>query len=242
MIDILTTSASDLIEIRLSGQITQPEYDAVIVPAIEKGLADHDRLRVLVLVDPGFTGVDMGAAWSDTKMGLSHWRGFDRIAVATDIGWMKVAVRAMAPVFPCPVQVFGATALDDARLWLRESLGTIHVTELGGAAVQIQLLGKLDPEAFARAQDGLSAHMRAHDGLRLLLDLREFDGWQGLSALAAHLQVARANVGAAERIALVGDKTWQRMAERVAARILDAETRFFEAGQFDAAKAWLTAA
>ena len=240
MIELQQTSAPDQIEIRFSGHVSQSDYDSDLVPAIEKALTDCDQVRVLAIFDDGFKSFDMGAAWADTKMGLSHWRGFDRIAIATDSSWISIGTRALAPLFPCPVQVFSTSETEAARRWLRESLGSIHLTELGGKAIQLKLLGKLDPDAFRRAGEGLSAHIREHGGLRLMLDLREFDGWLGISALGAHLNVVRAHVGQAERIAMVGNKAWQHMAERAASKILSAETQFFDAENYEAAKAWLT--
>jgi len=240
MIELQATSASDQIEIQFSGHVSQSDYESDLVPAIKKALTENDQVRVLAIFGEGFKSFDMGAVWADTKMGLSHWRGFDRIAIATDSSWISIGARALAPMFPCPVQVFSTSETEAARRWLRESLGSIHLTELGGKAIQLKLLGKLDPDAFRRAEDGLSAHLREHGGLRLMLDLREFDGWLGISALGAHLNVVRTNVGQAERIAMVGNKVWQHMAERAASKILSAETQFFEAEKYDAAKVWLT--
>jgi hypothetical protein len=45
-----------------------------------------------------------------------------------------------------------------------------------------------------------------------VLDLREFDGWAGLSALGDHLSLVREHYRVPERIAIVGDKAWQKMA------------------------------
>jgi hypothetical protein len=239
MIEFSKTSSPDQFEIRFSGQVSQSDYEQSLVPALEAALAENDDIRVLAILDDSFTGFDLGAAWADTKTGLSHWRGFERIAVASDVGWVRVGVRAMAPLFPCPIQVFALSEVEQARRWLRESLGAIHVTELGGTAVQVQVMGTVDRNDFEHAQEGLSAHVRKTGGLRLLLDLREFGGWEGISALGAHLNVARAHAGEAERIAMVGDKAWQHMAQRVASKVLKAETRFFEAAQYEAAKVWV---
>lgn len=223
----------------MSGHITQDDYDKALVPTLEQALSEQDQLRVLVIVASDLDGFDMGAVWSDTKMGLAHWRGFDRAAIATDINWMRIAARAAAPFMPCPVKVFALSEVEDARRWLRESLGTIHVKPLGGPVLQLSLLGSLDPEAYDRADEGIAAHLREGKGLRLLLDLREFDGWQGLSALAAHLKTASANVGQADRIAMVGDKAWQHMAERIGHALLSAQTQFYDSDHYGAAKTWL---
>ena len=239
MIDVLSTTSPGQLEIRMSGRVTQEDYDKVLVPHLEKALTEQDQLRILVVVESDLDGFDMGAVWSDTKMGLAHWRGFDRAAIATDIAWMRVATRAAAPFMPCPVKLFAVSELDDARRWLRESLGTIHVKPLGGPVLQLSLIGSLDPEAYARADEGIAAHIRQGKGFRLLLDLREFDGWQGLSALAAHLKIASHHIGQAERIALVGDKAWQHMAERIGHALLSAQTQFYDTDHYGAAKTWL---
>lgn len=241
MIELLQTEAEDQLEVKFSGDVRQSDYEQVLIPAVETALAENDRIRLLAIFDTDFSGFDLGAAWADTKMGLSHWRGFDRVAVATDVGWIKIAMRAIAPVAPCPVQAFSLADADEARRWLRESLGSVHLTDIGGAAIQVQLLGQLDPEAINAAEARLSEHIRDRGGFRLLLDLRNFDGWQGLSALGAHFNLVRTHADDADRIAVVGDKTWQHMGQRVVKKVLNVEARFFEPAQFDAARVWLTA-
>lgn len=240
MIEILPTSETDQLEFRLSGHIAQAEYESALVPAVEAALAQHDRIRVLVILDAGFTGLDMGAAWADTKMGLSHWRGFDRVAVVTESGWIRVGTRAMAALFPCPVQVFSGTEVAAARVWLRAALGSIAVAGLGGNAVCVSFHGKLAPEFYDDLAAALDAQIKDHGAMRLLLDLRDFDGWQGLSALGAHLKLARGHVSDMQRIAVVADSAWVHMAERVIGGVVTAETKFFSADAFEAAKAWVT--
>lgn len=240
MIEILPTQETDQLEFRLSGQIRQAEYESALVPAVEAALAQHDRIRVLVILDAGFTGLDMGAAWADTKMGLSHWRGFDRVAVVTESSWIRVGTRAMAAIFPCPVQVFSGTEVAAARVWLRAALGSIEVAGLGGNAVCVTLHGKLAPEYYDTLGPALEAQIKDHGAMRLLLDLRDFDGWQGLSALGAHLKLVRSHVSAVQRIAVVADSAWVHMAERVIGGLVKAETKFFSPDAFEAAKAWVT--
>ncbi len=241
MITVHTNSDGALIEVELSGQVTSADYADVLVPAIEAALTEHDSVRLLAVVQPEFKGYDLGAAWSDTKLGLSHWRGFDRIAVVADQGWVQTSIRLAAPILPCPVQVFELAELEAARRWMRESLGSIHVTDLDGPCVQISLLGKLDPEEYKQAERDLDALLQGRSGFRLLIDLREFDGWQGLSALAAHFRLASRHIGQLDRAAIVGDKSWQHMAQRVASHVLGTRTQFFPSEEIENAKTWLAA-
>lgn len=241
MITVHTNSDGALIEVELSGEVTSADYTDTLVPAIEAALSEHDSIRLLAIVQPEFKGYDLGAAWSDTKLGLGHWRGFDRIAVVADQGWVQTSIRLAAPILPCPVQVFELADQEAARRWMRESLGSIHVLDLGGPCVQISLLGKLDPDEYKQAEADLDALLQNKPGFRLLIDLKEFDGWQGLSALAAHFRLASRHIGQLDRAAIVGDKSWQRIAQRVASHVLGTRTQFFPSEDMDNAKTWLAA-
>jgi len=241
MISVHTNSDGALIEVELSGEVTSADYATTLVPAIEAALAEHDTVRLLAIVTPEFKGYDLGAAWSDTKLGLSHWRGFDRIGVVADQGWVQTSIRLAAPILPCPVQVFSMEESEAARRWIRESLGSIHVTDLGGPCIQISLMGKLDPEEYKQAEADLDALLRGREGFRLLIDLTQFDGWQGLSALGAHFRLARNHIGVLDRAAIVGDKSWQKIAERIGGHILGTRTEYFPSDEVENAKTWLAA-
>lgn len=240
MIDIKETGDTNQLEMSLSGQVTQADYDTVLIPAIETLLGDHDTMRVMVVIEEEFTGYDVAAMWADSKLGLTYWRGFDRLAVAVDKGWIATAVRAFAPLMPCPVRVFPLAEADAARRWLRESLGAVHIRDLGGPSLQVELLGRPDESDFNEASGDLDARLRERDGFRLLLDLREFDGWQGLSAIAGHFTLAREHASLVQRAAIVGEHGWQKLGQRIAGWFLNGETRYFPGSEFEAAKAWLT--
>ncbi len=238
MIKMSDTGTAGQLEMRMSGTISSEDYEYVLTPALEAALTEVDAVRLLIVVS-GDVNFEVGAVWADMKLGLSHWRGFDRLAVCAAPGWIANSFRAFAPFMPCPVQVFDLKDEDAARRWLRESLGAIHLRTLGGPAVQIELIGKVSPEDYAIAQGDLDAKLREMNGFRLLLDLREFDGWQGLSAMAAHMSLARCHVGMLDKAAIVGDRAWQKMAQKIGAQFVGAETRFFDAENFETAKSWL---
>jgi hypothetical protein len=45
---------------------------------------------------------------------------FARVAVVTDIEWIRMGVKVMAPLTPCPVQVFHVAELATAKAWIAE--------------------------------------------------------------------------------------------------------------------------
>lgn len=245
MIEEIAGRPEGTLEFRLTGKITGEDYDKVLTPAIERALEKSDRVRLLAQVGPGFEGYSLDAMWDDARLGLRHWFGFDRCAVVSDVDWVKTTVKALGFALPCPVKTFNLNELEDARRWLQESLGAIHVDEIGegaegaGHPVAIRLIGKIESSAYDMARGDLDAIITKHGRIRLLLDLREFDGWQGLGAIAHHLGFVRDHRHAPERVALVGNAAWMRVAERVASNFIDAETRFFEGKDYEAAEGWV---
>ena len=239
MIEEITDLPEGTLGFKISGDVTGDDYDNVLTPAIDKAIEEYDRIRLLAQVGPDFEGYSLDAIWDDTKLGLRHWNGFERVAVVTDVGWIQMGVKAMAFMMPCPVQLFAISELDDAKRWLSESLGSIHI-QREGDVVTARLFGKLDPAAYDGVNEEIDKVMSHAEHVRLVLDLREFDGWSGLSALGDHLSLVREHYRVPERIAIVGDKAWQKMAGKIMDRFVNAQTKFFDSGDYDGAVAWVS--
>jgi hypothetical protein len=101
-------------------------------------------------------------------------------------------------MMPCAVQTFGPDQAGDARRRLREALGTIHHTDLGGVP-HLALKGRLDPAAYAEEEQDLEAFLDRADAPRVLLDVREFEGWQSPSALTRHLALVHRHDAASDK-------------------------------------------
>ena len=113
--------------------------------------------------------------------------------------------------------------------------------QFGDGILHLGLRGKLDGEAYANDLEDLNRYMAKHEKMRLLIDLRDFDGWQGLGAIGEHLKLVRNHAGLVDRAAIVGDAGWQRMAAEVGKRVLSGEVRYFPGAEIEAAKSWLAA-
>lgn len=239
MIEKISGLPEGTVGLKITGHVSGDDYDTVLTPAIDKAIEQFDRIKMLLQIGPGFEGYSLDAAWDDTKLGLRHWSGFERMAIVTDVGWIKTASRAIGFMMPCPVQLFDLDESDDAKRWLSESLGSIHIDSEGGV-VTARLIGKLEPSAYDRANEEIDNVMSRSEHVRLVLDLREFDGWSGLAALGEHLSLVREHRRVPERVAVVGNKAWQKLAEKVMGKFVNAETRFFEADDYARAVDWVS--
>ena len=238
MIELISGLPEGTLGVRISGHVTGGDYDHVLTPAVDEAIKQFDQIKLLVEVSPDFKGYNLAATWDDAKLGLRYWSGFERVAIVAESGWVKTAIRAMAFMMPCPVQLFDLNEMDEAKRWLVESLGAIHI-DRQGEVVTVRLLGKLDPTVYQGVSDEIDNVMSHPEHVRLLLDLREFDGWYSLAALGNHLSLVREHYRVPERVAVVGKKAWQKMGEKIMSQFILAQTQFFDACHFDDATRWI---
>ena len=81
----------------MRGVIDAEDYAEKIVPAIEAALARHEKIKILYRIGPEFESFTAGALWSDTRLGTANLTRFSKVALVTDIPWMRGAVRVFAP-------------------------------------------------------------------------------------------------------------------------------------------------
>ncbi|WP_353476229.1 STAS/SEC14 domain-containing protein (plasmid) [Salipiger sp. H15] len=241
MIDVKDTGEHGILELRMTPPVTDTDYREHLMPALDTALTRGDRLRLLAIVEARPSEFTLGAMVQDARAGLKHWRGFDRIALVSDDAMLRTAVGGFSIFMPCPVATFPMKQADDARRWLRESLGTIQQEDLGDGMLQVRLRGKVDSAAYDDAIGDLDSFFAQHDTIRLLIDLRDFDGWQGLDALSDHFHLVRGHAKRVKRAAILGDAGWQEMAVQIGKRAFGLEAKYFPAGEIEAAKAWLGA-
>jgi len=105
---------------RASGQVTAEDYERVLVPDIEAAFTVNRKLRLLYHLGPDFTGFDPGAMWDDVMLGFRHFSGWDRVALVTDVPWLRIASTAMGFAVPAQFRLFRNAELVAAVDWIRE--------------------------------------------------------------------------------------------------------------------------
>lgn len=118
MMEALTGLPQGTIGFAAAGEVTADDYRVVLVPAIDQALMDHKKIRLLFELGTDYRGYEAGALWQDTKLGLGHWSDFEKVAVVTDVEWIRDSVRAFKFLMPAEVAVFGLADEDRARQWL----------------------------------------------------------------------------------------------------------------------------
>ena len=76
------------------GQVTKKDYEQALIPDVERALERNAKIRCYYELSPEFAGFDAGAAWEDAKLGIEHLTRWERVAVVTDVEWIRLATSA----------------------------------------------------------------------------------------------------------------------------------------------------
>ncbi|MFH3481182.1 SpoIIAA family protein [Xanthobacter variabilis] len=119
MIELLEGFPLNVVAIRASGEVTKHDYDAVLTPRIEAAFAGQAKVRVYYEVGGDFSGFEPGAMWADFRMGMAHLTGWDKVAVVTDVAWLRQATEFFRFMMPAEVKVFALADAEVAKDWIR---------------------------------------------------------------------------------------------------------------------------
>jgi hypothetical protein len=98
------------------GEVEADDYERVLDPAVDAA-ANDGRIRLVYVLGDRFTGYSAGAAWQDTRLGLTHLKAWDRLALVSDLDWVEHLVGLFGWMVPGDVKLFGLNELPRAIDW-----------------------------------------------------------------------------------------------------------------------------
>jgi hypothetical protein len=102
------------------GTVTADDYESAVIPAVEAMFSREGKVRFLYHLGEDFSGFEAAAMWDDTKLGLKHFSGWERVAVVSDVEWVRWAVKVFGLAMPGHVRVFQNRDLGEAQRWVSE--------------------------------------------------------------------------------------------------------------------------
>jgi len=115
MIEELNDLPAGVIGFEVSGRIRAEDYRDVVLPTLERAAASGEVRFVIVMRD--FDGMSGGAVWQDLKVGIEHFRAWKRIALVTDITWMRDLTSLFGWMTPGETRTFALAQRDEAIEW-----------------------------------------------------------------------------------------------------------------------------
>jgi hypothetical protein len=118
MIEVLPDMPDNVVAFRASGQVTGDDYETVLIPAVEEKLSQGGRIRLLYQLGPNLRKFTTTAFWDDAKVGFHHLGDFERIAVVTDMPWVRTMTKAIGLTMPGRIRTFTIGDFEAARVWI----------------------------------------------------------------------------------------------------------------------------
>jgi hypothetical protein len=113
---------------------------------------------------------------------------------------------------------------------------------LSDNTLKIVMPAKLTAEDVAEVAKRLDGTIAQHGRIRMLMDLRNFGGWENMEALGAHLdqlKFIQERAKHIDRIAIIVGYPWQQQFIALIRNVLPTQVQPFESTEEAAAKDWL---
>ena len=115
----------------------------------------------------------------------------------------------------------------------------VHVDEENnGNIVVIHISEKLSKEDYEQFVPEVERLILKHGRVRILFEMHDFHGWSA-GALWEDTKFAFKHYSDIERLAVIGEKKWQKGMTTFCRPFTKAEIRYFEHDHADEARAWL---
>ena len=117
MIEIIEGAPEGVLAFRAVDEVRAEDYGKVLKPALDEALAGGGKLRCVYVLGPEFTGYSAGAAWEDAETGVDHLRKWERVAVVSDVEWLRHLVKGFGWLMPGHLRLFPVADLPAAMEW-----------------------------------------------------------------------------------------------------------------------------
>ena len=127
MIELIEDLPRNVVGISVKGRVTKQECREILTPAVQRSLKWRDKSRLYYELGSRFPG----AGWDDLDLGFEHATRCERIAIVTDIAWVRLTVKAIRFLIPGEIRVFATFQAPEARIWITaspESQTTLEAT------------------------------------------------------------------------------------------------------------------
>ena len=121
MIELIDGLPDAVVGFEAVGEVTSQDYEVVALAA-ERARETEGSIRLLHVIGDRFTGHTPSALWEDARVGLSHVRSIERIAVVTDLHHFRALVKGIGWTLPGELRLFSNAERAEAVTWVSEGL------------------------------------------------------------------------------------------------------------------------
>ncbi|EMI57145.1 SpoIIAA family protein [Rhodopirellula sallentina] len=108
-----------------------------------------------------------------------------------------------------------------------------------GKYLEVHVSGKLDRETYQTLVPQTESQIERYGKIRVLFAMHDFHGWD-TGGLWEDIKFDAKHFNDFERIAIVGDRKWERGMAVICKPFTTATVRFFDESHLEDARAWLS--
>ncbi len=181
--------SAGVIGFHVAGVVDREDYTKKFIPAIEEALQKHAEVNALVVIDADFDHYTWQAVLEDTKIGLMHPLVWGKIAIVTELEWMKKAVKYLRPFAPFKIKTYPSEALEDAKEWVQAQERHLKITlDKEKKILVLEPQGVLTKDDFSYLASMVDPYLAEEGKLKgLMIKTKNFPGWDSFSAMRGHL-------------------------------------------------------
>ncbi len=119
MVTIINEENEKLIHFKFEGEITHLDYKNIIIPMLEKDIADYHTISVMCDIR-GVENIEARAIWDDFEFGTHHLKNFKRFAIVGDQWWVSPLMNMSGIFYKIDMKHFKGSQMEEARKWVNE--------------------------------------------------------------------------------------------------------------------------
>ena len=108
----------------------------------------------------------------------------------------------------------------------------------GGKILEVRVSGKLAHSDYQHFVPAFEAQVHKHGKIRVLVEMADFHGWE-TAALWDDIKFDIRHFSNIDRLAMVGDKAWEKGMSTFCKPFTTAKIRYFDRSAIKEAQAWL---
>ena len=105
-------------------------------------------------------------------------------------------------------------------------------------SLEVKISGKLSAEDYEALEPGVEKLIGDSGKIKILFIMSDFRGWD-LGAVWEDIKFATKHCRDIEKVAMVGEKTWEKWMATICKPFTLSSIKYFDAGEEEAASAWL---
>ncbi len=107
-----------------------------------------------------------------------------------------------------------------------------------GKVLEVEAMNKLTADDYKRFVPEFDRLLKLHGKLRVLFEMKDFHGWEA-GALWQDIKFDISHFKDIERLAIVGEKKWEKEMSEFCKPFTTAKIRYFDHNEAEQARSWL---